>query len=258
MPGLPMGHTLKRPVPRTLVLVHGAWHGPWCWQPVVPSLERAGLRPVAVELPMRRLAEDIELVREAIVEARGAGAVAVLGHSYAGQVISGAGHDADQLIYVAATAPEGRSSVFEDLGDAMAAIPGLELGDEHILFTRASLPAFYGRCSADVQEWALERVRPFGTACAGARLEVKPAWETVPSTYVVCTEDQALPPAYQRERAAAMESQIELEADHSPFCSATADLLTAILRSTGIDRPHAHIVLARSDIGPGQLEAAYR
>ena len=35
----------------TVVLVHGAWHGAWCWEPVVEGLARRGVAALAVDLP---------------------------------------------------------------------------------------------------------------------------------------------------------------------------------------------------------------
>jgi pimeloyl-ACP methyl ester carboxylesterase len=210
------------------VLVHGGFHGPWCWQPVIPGIQRAGLAVVALELPMQTLEEDTALVRGAVAEAKRHGRVRLVGHSYAGQVITGAGHDADELVYVSAMVPDQGQSVLEAIAAQLTAVPGLVFESEQLLFTRDALPAFYGCCDAPTQEWALSRMRPLAVECIAAPLAGPPAWQSVRSTYVVSTEDLLLPPSYQRARAALMGRTAEVAADHSPFCSATGDLVAVI------------------------------
>ncbi len=85
-----------------VVLVHGAWHGAWCWEGVVDALEAKGVDVDAVELPVTSHADDIAEARRAI-EAAGPGAV-VCGHSYGGLVISNAasGLPVGRLVYLAA------------------------------------------------------------------------------------------------------------------------------------------------------------
>jgi pimeloyl-ACP methyl ester carboxylesterase len=86
-----------------VVLVHGAWHGPWCWEGVVAALEARGIEADAVELPLAGYAADCDAARAAI-EAAGDGAV-VCGHSYGGAVISRAASglpNVSRLVYLTA------------------------------------------------------------------------------------------------------------------------------------------------------------
>jgi pimeloyl-ACP methyl ester carboxylesterase len=91
----------------TVVLVHGAWHGGWCWSDVVPLLDKAGLAAVTVDLPSSGgtggLTEDAALVR-ATVESQD-GPTVVVGHSYGGIVITEATAgltSVQHLVYVCA------------------------------------------------------------------------------------------------------------------------------------------------------------
>jgi pimeloyl-ACP methyl ester carboxylesterase len=217
----------------TAVLVHGGFHGPWCWEPVIPGIQQVGFGVVAVELAMRTLEEDTAMVRDAVADVKRHGRVRLVGHSYAGQVITGAGHDADELVYVSAMVPDQGQSILEAIAAQLTAIPGLVFEGEQLLFTREALPAFYGCCDAPTQEWALNKMRPLAVECIAAPLPVPPAWQSVRSTYVVSTEDLLLPPSYQRGRAALMNRTVEVAADHSPFCSATNDLVAAIVSPAG-------------------------
>lgn len=98
------------PEGRDLILVHGAWHGGWAWDAVVPLLESAGHQPIATELPLRgpgdapaTLDEHARVVGAALADAR-AGAV-VVAHSYAGLVVQqalalGVEAELEHIVYV--------------------------------------------------------------------------------------------------------------------------------------------------------------
>ena len=213
----------------TAVLVHGGWHGPWCWDPVRPGLHEAGIDTFPVELPMRNLAGDIQVVRDAVAEARKATVpVIAVGHSYGGQVINSAAHGADQLVYVAAMVPERGQSLLGAFGDGLTALPGLRVEGHSIRATEAAAPSFYGRCDPTTRDWALPRLRPIGLACLTETDDSEPAWKARPARYVVSADDRVLPVGYQRARAALMTDSVELDADHSPFGSATDALVDAI------------------------------
>jgi pimeloyl-ACP methyl ester carboxylesterase len=77
-------------VANTVVLVHGAWHGGWCWEKVIPLLEAAGVDSVAVDLPLTSLREDADATRTALDAVPGE--AVLCGHSYGGAVITEAGH----------------------------------------------------------------------------------------------------------------------------------------------------------------------
>src|SRR3954471_3185281 len=94
----------------TVVLVHGAWHGAWCWEKVVPLLGEAGVPVVAVGLPLTSLADDVDAVT-ATLDATGE-PVVLCGHSYGEAVTTNAGDDSavEHLVYITAFAcDEGES-----------------------------------------------------------------------------------------------------------------------------------------------------
>src|SRR3954470_8178352 len=105
-----VGH--DAPMSATVVLVHGAWHGAWCFDRVLPLLEKAGVSAVAVDLPghgadpgpVTDLHGDADRVRSALDGI--AGDAVLLGHSYGGAVITEAGvHPAVRhLVYLCALA----------------------------------------------------------------------------------------------------------------------------------------------------------
>src|ERR1700756_4826090 len=100
-----------QPKAKTAVLVHGAFADGSSWEKVIPYLEKAGLKVVAVQNPLDSLENDVAATRRAIRNAEGP--VVLVGHSWAGAVITEAGNDekVKSLVYVAAYAPDKGESV---------------------------------------------------------------------------------------------------------------------------------------------------
>src|SRR5260370_17712961 len=94
----------------TAVLVHGAWADGSSWSKVMPRLEEAAIRRVAVQLPLTSREDDVATVRRAIALVEGS--AVLVGHSYGGVVITEAGNDpkVKALVYVAAFAPDAGES----------------------------------------------------------------------------------------------------------------------------------------------------
>lgn len=181
---------------------------------------------------MRSLGEDVELVRGLIADRRcGEDRLVVVGHSYGGVVISAAAHTADHLVYVAAIAPEADQSAADSAAGGFGLVPGLDVDEAtgQTRLTTECTPYLYGMCSEADRDWALSLVRPFPARCILEPIAGEPAWRTVPSTYVVCTEDRVLTADYQRERAGRLTHSVELVADHSPFLSAPDELAAAVI-----------------------------
>ena len=107
------------------VLIHGSWHGAWCWEKVIPLLEAAGHVAVAVDLPGHgddvtppdrvELSDYADRISAAVAEHPGP--VVLVGHSMGGGAITQAAEDcADKLgllVYLAAFVPQNGSSIAE-------------------------------------------------------------------------------------------------------------------------------------------------
>src|SRR5262249_42997208 len=108
---------------RNVVLVHGAWADGSSWAKVIPLLEKAGLYAVAVQNPLTSLDDDLAATKRAI--ALQDGTVILVGHSWAGVVITEAGADPKVagLVYVAAFAPD-VGQVVGELGKDFPPPPG--------------------------------------------------------------------------------------------------------------------------------------
>src|SRR4051794_33952324 len=155
------GHDARMANPATVVLVHGAWHGTWCWDAVTRRLDAAGVPNIAVDNPSvtwpsverapAGLDEDADNVRRVLDGIDGP--VVLVGHSYGGAVITDAGtHDRVQhLVYVTAfTLDDGESVMQNDLQGGEGATELVEAlrfdGDAVTLEPEGAIAAFYHDC----------------------------------------------------------------------------------------------------------------
>jgi pimeloyl-ACP methyl ester carboxylesterase len=221
-----------------VILVHGAWHGPWAWEAVIERLTAEGIRTVAVDLPSKGietallgdLHDDAEAVR-ASVDAAG-GPALVVAHSYGGLPVSEGVADcanAAHLIYLTAFMLEPGQSL---LGLRGGVEPEWWLTSED---GRTYLPenpehVFYNDCTPEVAARAAARIVPQRKAVFAQELRAA-AWQRVPSTYVVCERDNAIPPAVQERMAAHAGTISRIGAGHSPFLSRPHDV-QAIIQET--------------------------
>ena len=213
---------------RTAVLVHGAWHGAWCWERVVPLLDAAAVPLVVVDLPSvshdnATLHDDADYVRGALDSVEGE--AVLVGHSYGGAVISAAGvhPNVAHLVFLCAFALDVGESVQEnslaggdDIGDLAAAV---QIADGVVTIDpERAVPAFFHDCTPGVAAAAVDRLRPQSFGSLGGYVEAA-AWRDKPATYVVCTDDRALPVAFQRSNAARIGTSVDWPTSHSPFLS---------------------------------------
>ena len=206
---------------RPVVLVHGAWHGGWCFQRIVPALRERGLDVDAIDLPLYGSSGDIAFARERMEQQPGA---VVLGHSYGGLVITHAavGLDVAHFVYLAAFVPDEHEDVAATVNDAPSTSlnVALVMGDDGRLSIDPVLgiEAFYHDCEPEDAKDAISRLRP-QLVDGFPTLECAPPWKSVPSTYVICSDDRALHPDLQRDFSKRTANAVEWEGAHSPFLS---------------------------------------
>jgi pimeloyl-ACP methyl ester carboxylesterase len=225
------------------VLVHGAWHGGWCWEHLVPELERDGHRAVVVDLPCDDPAAAFEDYAEAVLAAmQGLGEPPVLvGHSLAGLTVPlvAARTPVRHVVYVCSLLPTPGKPFLERLRrepDMLAPSyrSGLEAVDEcgttRWVDEDLAREHLYDDCDAALSRAAFSQLRPQATTAyrRPCRLDGMPE---VPSTYVVCQQDRLVSPAWSRRAAAGIDaSVVELPGGHSPFLSRPRELAAVLSR----------------------------
>lgn len=228
------------------VLVHGAYHGAWCWDLLVPELQRRGHKTVTVDLPITDPAAGAAVYARTVGEAMSEfEAPLVLGHSMGGLVVPliAATRLVQRMIFLAALLPEPGSSLADQRRrEPIDPEPGpttpqfTELGDGVFrIGTSTATEMFLSDAPKMLSDWAVERLRPQGYLFMD---EVTPlaSWPDTPSAYIVCGDDRAVNPAWCR-RAAVERLGVEpheIPGGHSPFLTRPtelADLLDAIATS---------------------------
>jgi hypothetical protein len=224
------------------MLVHGSFHGAWCWDFLRPELERLGHRVLTVDLPISDPTLGAAGYARAVADAIPAGVEPVLvGHSMAGLVIPlvAAERSIRRLVYLCALLPSPGRSANEQraLEPVDSRVPPrtaewTDLGDDvWALGPNTATELFYGDARPPIARWALARLRP---QCYRVMQETTPlaAWPDVEQTSIVCRDDRAVNPDWLRTagRERLGVEAIELDGAHSPFLTRPTELAQILHR----------------------------
>src|SRR5258708_29002490 len=229
---VPAATAATQPV-KNIVLVHGAFADGSSWARVVAILQSKGYNVTAVQNPLTSLADDVAATNRALAQQKGP--VILVGHSWAGAVITEAGVDPKVagLVYVAAFAPDA-DEIIGELGKNYATPASfsapivdakgfMSLSSETFVKDFAlDLPAAEARVLAATQT-------PIATSAFGAKV-ANVAWKTKPSWYIVARKDRAIDPDEQRSFAKRMKATTtELDTSHVPMLSKPKDVAAVIM-----------------------------
>src|SRR5437763_1001156 len=226
--------TAAAPTVRNVVLVHGAFADGSSWAKVIPLLEAKGLHVTAVQNPLSSLADDVAATKRAI--AMQEGPVILVGHSWAGMVISEAGNDpkVTGLVYVAAIVPdEGQSA--GDVVKPYPPSPGLaEAKPDAAGFLSLSRKGIDEDFVPDLPpaERAIVYATqgPWNSACLADKVSV-PAWTTKPSWYIA-VNDRTLSSEYEQAIAKHIHATTTtLPTGHVPMLSKPKDVAAVIIEA---------------------------
>lgn len=232
------------------VLVHGAFGGAWCWEPVIGPLEALGHTVDALDLPGG--GDDETPVAEVTLEscAKRVGDVldareepaTLVGYSMGGAVVTQAASNWPErvasLVFVTAFMPGDGQSLLdlthlpEGKDDQIQANLVID-GDPPVasLSEEATAAAVYNDCTSEQTAWAVSRRRPQAVAPFADPVQVdEEVLAGIPRSYVLTLQDRSIPPALQRRmiREHPCERVFELDADHAPFLSATDELVATL------------------------------
>lgn len=223
----------------TFVLIHGAWHGAWCWYKVAPLLEAKGHTVVTPDLPghgddptpVGEVTLDAYVKRVCDVIDAQADPVILLGHSMGGIVITQTAEERPDrirsLVYLTAfLLPNGESiSGRADRDPNSLLARNIVLSEDRMSTTVRSevlKEIFYQDCPDEDVALAQRRLVPQANAPRGTPMHTTDAnFGRVPRVYIECTADNALPPALQRELYTQLPCRqvITMDSGHSPFFS---------------------------------------
>jgi pimeloyl-ACP methyl ester carboxylesterase len=230
----PAGTTSGHPKANVL-LVHGAWVDGSSWSQVIPILQRRGHTVVAVQLPLTSLADDVAWTRHVLAE-RLQGPTVLAGHSYGGAVISGAATGVDNvigLVFASAFAPDEGESL-GGLGSLFSPPPGLAHTQPDSLgflwFDPAAVPTYFAQDIPVSEARVLAAVQKPIAAKSFTDTAGPPAWKTVPSWFLVSTEDRMINPDLERFMAARIgATTVEVRSSHASPASHPKEVAKLIL-----------------------------
>lgn len=224
--------------PTSVVLVHGAFADGSGWRAVHDLLAREGYEVLVVQNPTESLAGDVAATRRAIAAARHP--VVLVGHSYAGMVITEAGADPKvrSLVYLAAFAP--------DVGESVATLsqtppapgeshaPLLPPRDGFLIVDPEKFPAaFAADVDPGVTRFMAVSQTPWGLAAVQAPVATA-AWRDRPSRFMVAAQDRMIPPSAQRAMAGrAGATVVEIASSHAVMLSHPAEVAALIEDAAG-------------------------
>jgi len=225
------------------VLIHGSWHGAWCWFKVEARLRERGHEVIVPDLPSHgrdctppgevRLEDYVERIVEAMASA--AEPVTLVAHSRGGIPVTAAAEARPDLIrglvYLAAFLPRSGETVLDLFPNDKDSLlpPSLDADFEagwDMLRNEAFAPALYADCPAQDVALATALLTPEPLAPSLAPIHTTERFDSLPRAYIELTEDKAVTPAFQRymNSRTPCDPVLSIAASHSPYFSKPDEL----------------------------------
>ena len=219
----------------TFVLVHGAWHGSWCWERLETLLRAGGHRTVTMDLPVDDGAATFLDYRDAVLRVWPGedDDIVLVGHSLGAMVVPlvAAERRVRTSVFLTPVVPNVGGHPWDGAPEMGA--PGAYVTVSHedgsVVFASLdeAVHTFYGRCEPSDAAWAFERLRPQSSGSLWDRPYPLEELPPGPRLVVGGLHDRAITPEFLRavcgERLGT--EPLMIDADHSPFLSATAELV---------------------------------
>ncbi|WP_091227923.1 alpha/beta hydrolase [Microbacterium sp. 3J1] len=225
----------------TIVLVHGAFADSSGWSLVAPALQAQGYNVVAFSNPLRGIDYDSQYLRDFLSTIPGP--IVLVGHSYGGALITNAATgnpNVKSLVYIAAYAlAEGESvAAANELGGGHSAVtehlvirpfPGASEGDADAYIDPAFFPELFAQDLPKIVAKTMAASQRPGSYASLVTPSGVPAWQTIPSWYMVAKQDRIIPPEAERAMAARAGSKVvEVNTSHVPMISKPLSVIQMI------------------------------
>ncbi len=217
-----------------VVLVHGAWADGSSWSKVIPLLQNKGFNVTAAQLALNSLEDEISVKRNLLAEQKGA--TVLVGHSYGGEVITGAANDAPNvraLVYIAGWGLDEGESIegFSKQGPAPAGAAQIRPDDHGFLWIdRDGFAQAFAADADPVEARVMAAVqRPLSVKSFVAKCG-PPAWKHIKSWFLVSANDQMIPPQAEEFFAKRMGATVRtVPASHASMVSHPREVADIII-----------------------------
>jgi pimeloyl-ACP methyl ester carboxylesterase len=241
-----------------IVLVHGAYADGTSWSKVIALLQAKGYNVVSVQNPTTSLADDVAATERAINQQNGP--VVLVGHSWAGVVITQAGNNpkVQALVYVDAAAPDSGQSILDSLASGPAepgASAGVKDANDFILLPRSAVEKYFAQDLSPAERgiiWSTQT--PWGAGCLTDKV-TKAAWHDKPSWWVIGEHDHMISPVTQAKMAATLKAKVtKLPTSHLAMLADPKSVTNVIVEAadkvqTGTSAAPASVAEAVDDSG---------
>jgi pimeloyl-ACP methyl ester carboxylesterase len=215
----------------SIVFCHGLWADGSCFGKVIPALQADGHEVIAVQYGLNNYADDVATVKRTL--GRVNSPAILVGHSYGGATITGAGTDerVAGLVYIAAVVPDVQETVQSQLNKYPTEIfSQIEVAGGRVWIKPEGIKYFAGDLSERAQKlvWATH-YPPAADLLEQQNLDAV-AWKSKPSWYILTKKDHTVHPDLQRFLAKRMNATIvETDTSHVPMLS-KPDLVVDVIR----------------------------
>ncbi|MEM7214987.1 MAG: alpha/beta hydrolase [Pseudomonadota bacterium] len=226
---------------KTAVLVHGAFADGSSWNKVIPLLQKAGLKTIAVQNPLTSLQDDVRFTKRAVENAEGP--VVLVGHSWGGVVITeaGANDKVNSLVYVSAFAPRKGEHIHDILDDAhgvqkIAKVDGFKkpIVDKqgYIRLSDETFTKYFAPDIAENEAKLIAATQGYLHKDALDQVPAFEAWSSKPSWFVVSANDQMIAPDVMRLEAKKIgATTVELPTSHVPMLAKPEEVANVIIEA---------------------------
>jgi len=208
---------------KNIVLVHGAFADGSSWSKVIPLLQGQGYNVIAVQNPLSSLADDVAATKRALAQMDGP--VVLVGHSWAGMVISEAGNDPKvaALVYISALVPKNGQAAADTTSGYPSAPGNAQVTKDaagYLSMTRKGIDEdFVPELPAAERGIVYATQGPWNSVALSEKV-ANPAWQSKPSWLIADASDRMVPPQYEKDTAKEIHAKLTvLDAGHVPMLS---------------------------------------